>query len=103
VILDVKCPASGEAERNHWPNLDRLRPDQDEVKFVIADRADWEFAKGIIAKHQLETRAKAILISPTWNQIDLQELSNWIISLTLKSFLFSTCAANCMSLIITKQ
>jgi len=45
IILDVKCPASGEAEINHWPNLDRLRPDQYEVKFVIADRLDWEFAK----------------------------------------------------------
>src|SRR5205823_13614592 len=40
IILDVKCPASGEAERNHWPNLERLRADMDEVKFVIANRAD---------------------------------------------------------------
>ncbi|MBP7376962.1 MAG: radical SAM protein, partial [Pyrinomonadaceae bacterium] len=45
IILDIKCPASGEAERNHWPNLFRLRPDLDEVKFVVADIADWEFAK----------------------------------------------------------
>ena len=44
VILDVKCPASGEAERNHWPNLSRLRPEVDEVKFVVADRSDWDFA-----------------------------------------------------------
>jgi 7-carboxy-7-deazaguanine synthase len=79
VILDIKCPASGEAERNHWPNLERLRPNQDEVKFVIADRTDWQFAEKIIAEYQLETRAKAILISPAWNQIDLQELSNWIV------------------------
>lgn len=48
VILDVKCPASGEAERNHWPNLERLRADRDEVKFVIADREDWEFARKVI-------------------------------------------------------
>ena len=40
IILDVKCPASGEAERNHWPNLERLRSDKDEIKFVIADLAD---------------------------------------------------------------
>lgn len=79
IILDVKCPASGEAERNHWPNLDRLRPDKDEVKFVIANATDWEFAKRIIADHQLENRAKAILISPAWDQIDLQELANWIV------------------------
>ena len=79
IILDVKCPASGEAERNHWANLDRLRGDQDEVKFVVADRSDWEFATDIIARYQLEARAKAILISPAWGQIDLQELANWIV------------------------
>jgi len=84
LILDVKCPASGEAERNHWPNLDRLRANQDEVKFVIADRADWEFANEIIAKYELETRAKAILISPAWGQIDLQELAAWIVQSRLK-------------------
>ena len=55
IILDVKCPASGEAERNHWPNLERLRPDKDEVKFVIADLADWEFAQEIIGKYDLES------------------------------------------------
>ena len=84
IILDVKCPASGEAERNHWANLDRLRPGQDEVKFVIVDLADWDFAKQIISQYHLETRAKAILISPAWGQIDLQELSNWIVQSGLK-------------------
>jgi len=78
IILDIKCPASGEAERNHWPNLDRLRVDQDEVKFVIADRADWDFATRIIKEYELERRAKAVLISPAWEQIDLQELASWI-------------------------
>ncbi|PYS71860.1 MAG: 7-carboxy-7-deazaguanine synthase [Acidobacteria bacterium] len=78
IILDVKCPASGEAERNHWPNLNRLREDQDEVKFVIADATDWEFAKTVIADYRLESRAKAILISPAWDQIDLRELAKWI-------------------------
>lgn len=84
IILDVKCPASGEAARNHWENLDRLRAQADEVKFVIADRADWEFATEIIAKYQLEKRAKAILISPAWGQIDLQELADWIVQSRLK-------------------
>jgi 7-carboxy-7-deazaguanine synthase len=84
IILDVKCPASGEAERNHWPNLDRLRIDRDEVKFVVADRTDWDFAREIIAKYQLEKTAKAILISPAWNEIDLQELANWIVQSRLK-------------------
>jgi len=78
VILDVKCPASGEAERNHWPNLTRLRPDLDEVKFVIADRADWDFAQQVVRDYDLENRARSVLISPAWNQVDLQELANWI-------------------------
>ena len=78
IILDVKCPASGEAERNHWPNLNRLRQNEDEVKFVIADATDWEFAKTVIADYHLESRTRAILISPAWDQIDLRELANWI-------------------------
>jgi 7-carboxy-7-deazaguanine synthase len=78
VILDIKCPASGEAERNDWSNLERLRADRDEVKFVIADASDWEFAKKTIAQYELENRTKAILISPAWGLIDLQELVKWI-------------------------
>jgi 7-carboxy-7-deazaguanine synthase len=64
IILDVKCPASGEAERNHWQNLERLRPEKDEVKFVVTDLNDWEFARRTIEKYDLMTRAKEILISP---------------------------------------
>ena len=78
IILDIKCPASSEAERNHWPNLNRLRPDLDEVKFVIVDRNDWEFAKKIIAEYDLEKSAKAVLISPAWGLIDLPALASWI-------------------------
>jgi len=78
IILDIKCPASSEAERNHWPNLNRLRPDLDEVKFVIVDRNDWEFAKKIIAEYDLEKSSKAVLISPAWGLIDLTALANWI-------------------------
>lgn len=78
VILDVKCPASGEEPRNHWPNLKRLRPDRDEVKFVIADSGDWEYAKSVIDKYDLQRTTKAVLISPAWNQIDLSELAEWV-------------------------
>ena len=74
----MKCPASGEEARNHWPNLDRLRADRDEVKFVIVNRADWEYAAAIIDRYELERRAKAILISPAWNEIDLKDLADWI-------------------------
>lgn len=84
IILDVKCPASGEAERNRWSNLQRLRPEMDEVKFVIADAGDWDFTRKIINDYQLEKRAKAILISPAWGLIDLKELAAWVAASGLK-------------------
>ena len=80
VILDIKCPASGEEPRNDWSNLDRLRAHKDEVKFVIANEEDWVYAKNLIQEQALETRTKAILISPAWGQIDLQQLAEWIAS-----------------------
>ena len=60
IILDVKCPGSGEAERNHWPNLERLRQGKDEVKFVVSDLEDWEFARDVINRYDLAQRAKEI-------------------------------------------
>ncbi len=78
VILDVKCPASGEAGRNHWANLERLRGEKDEVKFVIADLNDWEFAKEIIAKYDLENRAKAVLISPVFGVENLAKIAETV-------------------------
>jgi 7-carboxy-7-deazaguanine synthase len=78
VILDIKCPASGEEPRNDWSNLERLRADKDEVKFVIADEGDWHYAKKLITDKGLESKAKAILISPAWGQVNLEELANWI-------------------------
>jgi len=84
IILDVKCPGSGEDKRNHWPNLEVLRADKDEVKFVIANRSDWDFARDIIERFDLEKRAKAVLISPIWNGVNLQEVAGWITSSGLK-------------------
>jgi 7-carboxy-7-deazaguanine synthase len=78
VILDVKCPASGEAERNHWPNLGRLRADRDEVKFVVAGRDDWEYAVRVVNEYDLEKRAHAILVSPVWGTTDLKELAELV-------------------------
>ena len=80
IILDVKCPASGESDRNHWPNLDRLRADRDDVKFVIANRADWDYANRVIKRYELEQRACALLISPAWGEIDLKDLAEWVAS-----------------------
>ena len=80
VILDIKCPASGEEPRNDWSNLERLRSNKDEVKFVIAGEGDWIYAKNLIEEQALESRTKAVLISPAWGQVDLQQLADWIAS-----------------------
>jgi 7-carboxy-7-deazaguanine synthase len=83
VILDVKCPASGEADRNHWPNLDRLRP-TDEVKFVIADRGDWAFAERVIRRHRLDARA-AVLVSGVFGAVPPRELVGWLLASRLNA------------------
>jgi 7-carboxy-7-deazaguanine synthase len=80
IILDVKCPASGEEARNDWSNLPRLRKDRDEVKFVVANADDWNYAKKIISDYDLENHALSILISPVWGQCNLQELAELIAS-----------------------
>jgi 7-carboxy-7-deazaguanine synthase len=77
-ILDVKCPGSGESERNFWPNLERLG-DRDEVKFVVTDRADFDYALDVIASHNLGGRDREVLISPVWGTVDWAELASWIL------------------------
>ena len=84
IILDVKCPASGEMKRNHWANLERLRAEKDEVKFVVADLNDWEFAKKIIAEYDLENRTQAVLISPTFETPYLKEIAENVAQSGLK-------------------
>ena len=84
VILDVKCPASGEAERNHWANLERLNPERDEVKFVIADLNDWNFALNIIEQYDLENRTREILISPIFGISNLKEIAETVARSGLK-------------------
>ena len=78
-IMDVKCPASGESAKNHWENLDLLTA-QDEVKFVIRDRADYEFAKDVILRHQLEDRTAAVLFSPVHGVLPAKDLAAWILA-----------------------
>ena len=77
-IVDVKCPGSGEADKNHWPNLDVLTP-VDEVKFVIRDRADYEFARGVVARHGLVDRCAAVLLSPVHGVLAAKDLARWIL------------------------
>ena len=77
-VVDVKCPGSGEAARTHWPNLDALRP-HDEVKFVIRDRADYEYARDVVKRHDLESRVAAVLFSPVHGVLAPVELAAWIL------------------------
>ena len=77
-IVDVKCPASGEALKNHWENLDLLAA-HDEVKFVIQDRADYEFALDVMRRYQLPTRCAAVLFSPVHGVLEPRTLSEWIL------------------------
>ena len=78
-IMDIKCPGSGEADRNDWSNIARLTA-RDEVKFVVADRADYEFARETIAAHRLAERAGAVLISPVHGVLDSKTLSEWVLA-----------------------
>ena len=78
-ILDVKCPGSGEAGRMDWTNLDRLRP-HDEVKFVVKDRADYEYARDVIAQHDVARRAAAIHVSPVHGVMNPRTLSEWVLA-----------------------
>lgn len=77
IILDIKTPGSGEVEANLWSNLDRLRP-HDEVKFVVCDRADFEWALEIVKTHDLANRA-AILVAPAYGELDPAEVAGWIL------------------------
>jgi 7-carboxy-7-deazaguanine synthase len=77
-IVDVKCPGSGEAHRNDWSNFSRLAA-HDEVKFVIKDRVDYEFAREIIVRHELPGLASAILLSPVHGVLDPKTLSEWML------------------------
>ncbi|TDI90362.1 MAG: radical SAM protein [Caldithrix sp.] len=76
-IMDLKCPGSGESHQNRWENLEHLTP-EDEVKFVIKDRQDYEWSREVIKKHSLENRLR-VLFSPVWDNLDLEDLAKWIL------------------------
>jgi 7-carboxy-7-deazaguanine synthase len=82
-IMDLKCPGSGEVERNMWSNLDHLTA-RDEIKFVVKDRADYEWLRDVIAEHDLGGRVargelRALLISPVWDAVDFKDLAEWVL------------------------
>ncbi|HUC44570.1 MAG TPA: radical SAM protein [Candidatus Sulfotelmatobacter sp.] len=76
-IVDVKCPGSGESARNRWANLDALRPG-DEIKFVIADRADYEWAAVTVRERDLSSRAP-VLFSPVADGLAAGDLARWVL------------------------
>lgn len=90
-IVDVKCPHSGEPDTFDLANLDALLP-HDEVKFVISDRMDYEFAREFVASHRLSDRVNAVLFSPAFRKdaigardashclIDPQQLAEWMLA-----------------------
>jgi len=89
-IVDVKCPNSGEGDTFHLENLNTLGA-EDEVKFVLSDRADYEFARDFVTRHDLRRRVKAVLFSPAFRKdatgardvshclLDPRELAEWIL------------------------
>lgn len=77
-VVDIKCPGSGEAEHNHWGNVDRLQP-HDEVKFVIRDRADYEFARATLCRYRLDRKCAAVLFSPVHGVLDPKVLAEWVL------------------------
>ena len=77
-IVDVKCPGSNESTKNHWENLDLLTP-KDEVKFVIRDRDDYDYAKDIVARYNLLDRTAAVLFSPVHGVLAARDLAAWIL------------------------
>ncbi len=77
-IVDIKCPGSGEEQHNDWGNLERLAP-HDEIKFVIANREDYEYARHVIERHALSSRAGAVLMSPVHGVLDPKTLSEWML------------------------
>ena len=76
-VLDIKTPASGEVARNLWSNLPLLTP-HDQVKFVICDRGDYEWSKGVLAEHRLAATCD-VLFSPSFGQVSPRELADWIV------------------------
>ena len=77
-VVDVKCPGSGEVSRNDWANLDRLAR-HDEVKFVIRDRIDYEFARQAVERHGIAGRCAGVLFSPVHGALEPAELAGWML------------------------
>jgi len=78
VILDIKTPGSGELKNNVWSNIQRLKP-LDEVKFVLCDHADYQWAKQLMDEYAIAQKC-SVLFSPVYNQVNPTELAEWILA-----------------------
>jgi len=78
LVMDLKCPGSGMSQKNRWENMALLKP-TDEVKFVLADRADYDWARDAIARHRLADRC-GVLLSPVHGALQPRSLAEWILS-----------------------
>ncbi|MEX0607728.1 MAG: 7-carboxy-7-deazaguanine synthase QueE, partial [Halofilum sp. (in: g-proteobacteria)] len=77
-VVDLKTPGSGEQHRNRWENLAALTS-HDQVKFVLCDRADYEWARGIVARERL-AEACEVLFSPVWETLPARDLADWVVA-----------------------
>jgi 7-carboxy-7-deazaguanine synthase len=76
IIMDIKCPSSGESEKVYWPNINKLKQ-HDEVKFVIGDKKDFDWAKKQLEKHDIAR--KNILMAPVFGKLNYAHLADWIL------------------------
>jgi 7-carboxy-7-deazaguanine synthase len=77
-IVDLKAPGSGECHRNRWENLSHLGPN-DELKFVLAGREDYEWMRSVLAEHDLTSRVRAVLASCVFGALAPQKLVEWVL------------------------
>lgn len=77
-VMDLKAPGSGEAQRNLWSNLDALTPN-DQIKFVLADRTDYDWARDVLAERGIAQRCE-VLFSPVYGKLEPRELAEWILA-----------------------
>lgn len=82
-ILDIKTPASGEHERNLWSNIQHMKP-EDQIKFVVCDKSDFDWSVARITEHQLDTRC-GLLFSPSFGQVKPSELADWVLASGLEA------------------
>jgi 7-carboxy-7-deazaguanine synthase len=82
-IMDLKAPGSGESHRNRWSNLDHLTA-RDEIKFVLAGRADYEWMRAVIRERRLDALGPSLLASCVWGKLTPKDLVDWVLEDALR-------------------